>query len=416
MNLVGCVVRRCCWRVEANPDWLCSCLLTHQLPFQTYLASYFVLVDVGLCSQFIYYSSSATAIPPLSATYPHVHTPRPSYLRSHTETWHTPSSHRRSSRKSRTKSGTNSGRGKSTSVGVDDPMERSWMSESSVAHSPASSRPQTVAPRSHFASHPASSAGTESLSPAFASTSTLPERGRTLTRPPPPRPSAFFSTMETISGSPASESPGPALGHVHGMGIAQAVQEGGAAHGVHPSTRSTSRSRPPPAARRSSSMVFLSVGLLVGFGKWSAGSVGSTEVGKAWSVSKPELVESRSDWGAGWSQARHPTFFGPAFAPLAQATLSRRQHARSSDKRQVFPLSVSIVNSPLPSNATTLSDEDYPAPLKQEPDEEEEPYPYPRRDWERFVGRASAWMCTTLYLTSRLPQIWQNVRALAVSP
>jgi len=28
---------------------------------------------------------------------------------------------------------------------------------------------------------------------------------------------------------------------------------------------------------------------------------------------------------------------------------------------------------------------------------------------ERTIGRISAWLCTTLYLTSRLPQIWKNV-------
>lgn len=28
---------------------------------------------------------------------------------------------------------------------------------------------------------------------------------------------------------------------------------------------------------------------------------------------------------------------------------------------------------------------------------------------ERIVGRISAWLCATLYLTSRLPQIWKNV-------
>lgn len=30
--------------------------------------------------------------------------------------------------------------------------------------------------------------------------------------------------------------------------------------------------------------------------------------------------------------------------------------------------------------------------------------------YQRVIGRASAWICTTLYLTSRLPQIWKNVR------
>jgi hypothetical protein len=28
---------------------------------------------------------------------------------------------------------------------------------------------------------------------------------------------------------------------------------------------------------------------------------------------------------------------------------------------------------------------------------------------ERLIGRVFAWLCTTLYLTSRLPQIWKNV-------
>ena len=39
--------------------------------------------------------------------------------------------------------------------------------------------------------------------------------------------------------------------------------------------------------------------------------------------------------------------------------------------------------------------------------------PVHRPSLERVIGRISAWTCTTLYLTSRLPQIWKNVR---VSP
>jgi hypothetical protein len=30
-------------------------------------------------------------------------------------------------------------------------------------------------------------------------------------------------------------------------------------------------------------------------------------------------------------------------------------------------------------------------------------------DYQHVIGRISAWTCTTLYLTSRLPQIWKNV-------
>jgi solute carrier family 66 (lysosomal lysine-arginine transporter), member 1 len=36
--------------------------------------------------------------------------------------------------------------------------------------------------------------------------------------------------------------------------------------------------------------------------------------------------------------------------------------------------------------------------------------PPTRPSFQRVVGRVSAWACTTLYLTSRLPQIWKNVR------
>lgn len=32
-----------------------------------------------------------------------------------------------------------------------------------------------------------------------------------------------------------------------------------------------------------------------------------------------------------------------------------------------------------------------------------------RTSWAWRVGRISAWICTTLYLTSRMPQIWKNV-------
>jgi hypothetical protein len=35
--------------------------------------------------------------------------------------------------------------------------------------------------------------------------------------------------------------------------------------------------------------------------------------------------------------------------------------------------------------------------------------------FKRLFGRTSAWACTTLYLTSRLPQIWKNV-SLSPSP
>lgn len=45
--------------------------------------------------------------------------------------------------------------------------------------------------------------------------------------------------------------------------------------------------------------------------------------------------------------------------------------------------------------------------------EQAEPVP-PAPSLEFIIGRISAWVCTTLYLTSRLPQIWKNVSRLTL--
>jgi len=47
-------------------------------------------------------------------------------------------------------------------------------------------------------------------------------------------------------------------------------------------------------------------------------------------------------------------------------------------------------------------------------DDSDHSEPHDHRRWDkpavqRLIGRMSAWICTTLYLTSRLPQIWKNV-------
>lgn len=69
---------------------------------------------------------------------------------------------------------------------------------------------------------------------------------------------------------------------------------------------------------------------------------------------------------------------------------------------------------------------DSPSPATVPPSDDlppgsEEPAHSPHKRWDkaavqRLIGRMSAWICTTLYLTSRLPQIWKNVSALPSSP
>jgi len=153
-------------------------------------------------------------------------------------------------------------------------------------------------------------------------------------------------------------------------------------------------------------MLFLSVGLLVTFSSWS-GAVDVSrgdETGVAWGVGVQDSVLDAVPAGSSWDELRHPAFFTSNAEPSSFATI------RGLSKRQTFPLAVSVPSSSAEPRTPGV---DPPANKMEEPEQDDEQRPR-RRDWERFIGRASAWMCTTLYLTSRLPQIWQNVRRLTL--
>lgn len=345
------------------------CVLTRQLPFQTYLATYFVIVDIGLLSQFTYYSwkNPAPKLPPFIHSHRHSHLPSRSGSRVATK---------RKAKRTRTHSGDHH---YSNRKAVDpnaggytseDPMERSWMSESSsTAHSPASTRPNTRPStvyngQSRQPSLPSNSSSSQPPTPINSTHSE--SRGRTLTRPVATRPSFFGPPLETISGSPASGSPAGILA-THSIVGGRPVGGGGGAR--NPGSTSTSRTRP---ARKSTSMVFLSVGLLFSFGRWSnvgEASLSVRESGVVWSTSGKGIVEAV------------PSIFDKIRHPFISAT------------SHVDPITVQ--------KRSMIT--------KDEPDEGDPDYPYPKRDFERFIGRSSAWLCTSLYLTSRLPQIWQNV-------
>lgn len=69
--------------------------------------------------------------------------------------------------------------------------------------------------------------------------------------------------------------------------------------------------------------------------------------------------------------------------------------------------SVPSLSSPPPALTSTLT---FPSNItsyhiNSQPQDEEP-------DMKHVIGRISAWTCTTLYLTSRLPQIWKNVRLI----
>ncbi|GAA5830365.1 hypothetical protein JCM11251_001324 [Rhodosporidiobolus azoricus] len=444
-----------------------GCLLTHQLPFQTVLATYFLFVDVVLCVQFAHYSR--TTLPPLSEDFPYAqpssHAPSP-YLHQHRRS----RSRKRRSKISRSASGqvyyaAGTG-GKNTPPytpsGEEDPMQRSWMSETSTAQHSASSSTQTSPRHSSHRPLPPDSrlhsrASSRDWPPPSVSTSTsntasdnvppsptMPERGRTLTRNALPAGHAgyrpFDPSLSTIHGSPSSNGafmphhqafpshvsfdPYPQQSHVYSS----------APEDESPRTSrqrtSSSRSRPPPSSRRSTSVVFLSVGALITFGGrglfgTGAGGAGVGVLkrdargadGRAWSAPTASAIEGAGEGGEQWvGPVRHPAFF--ASPPSSLDTVLPPSSLLSLSKRATaLPLDASAAS--FDPSAPSFNASSSPTATARDPEDgdDEEPDDPPHRDgvdWERVIGRVNAWACAALYLTSRLPQLWQNFRRRSV--
>ncbi|EJU05140.1 hypothetical protein DACRYDRAFT_19737, partial [Dacryopinax primogenitus] len=92
---------------------------------------------------------------------------------------------------------------------------------------------------------------------------------------------------------------------------------------------------------------------------------------------------------------------------LAVGTLIRVGYPSFNDVRHLSPagqvlgeVEAPMPNLDMPFLRAASSDSHVLQPMTVEPSRE--------ADTERILGRVSAWTCTTLYLTSRLPQIWKN--------
>lgn len=362
---------------------------------QTYLATYFCFVDVALVCQFFYYTKKAA--PVLKLASPHASTTALRHVASHSQT---SSPHATTASLGRPASGR--GR-KRAQIVIPQHVHPHTVTESPVYAGPSDSvealyaaaldvaraaervslrRSNSGRPRTrHAATMPPEDGGLldsfhseTSLHSALTddderayqrmtqSTGSLLHRGRSLTR---------------IRG-PAS---GTATPLHEGDDRLDELPESGLVE-IRRGRRSTSRSQSAARAargtgRRAATVAFMSLGLL------------------AWRTT-PAVRTYHAPSGRGHVVAR----FEPA-PPAASA---------------VFPLHIHPVPFPFPeSTAAQLLWFDAP---KSEPgkgkDRKERPKPQPI-SLQEAIGRISAWCCTTLYLSSRLPQIWKNVSSSATT-
>jgi len=278
-------------------------------------------------------------------------------------------------------------------------MRQSFMSEHSARSAPTPNLPPHTREGSNAL--PSNVSSTSLYTQTEPPSPTIPERGRTLARTAV---HTFDPTLSTIYGSPASEypylihTPQTGLPHHH-VSFTPAASSEDLGHQAYPSRASSSRSRPPPASRRATGIAFLSVGLLFTIGNYGSGGAGGalmrrTTGGEAWST------------GIEIERRRGPVESTSWIDELRLNVLRHPSPSSSLSRRSTYPLDVSIIDS-----ATRRQDQDEPGhDGDREGDGDRDPPPQ-GTDWERVIGRTSAWLCTTLYLTSRLPQIWRNVRS-----
>lgn len=140
------------------------------------------------------------------------------------------------------------------------------------------------------------------------------------------------------------------------------------------SSRSQSAARVRGTGRRSATVAFMSLGLLF----WHA---------------SPGTQTHHLPEGTGHVVAHEPV----AQAPVASGAFPLRIHPIPFPFSEPTAAQLLWFDAPPPGHGTE-------PPRKRPPRPKPEPI-----DLKEAIGRISAWCCTTLYLSSRLPQIWKNV-------
>jgi len=142
-----------------------------------------------------------------------------------------------------------------------------------------------------------------------------------------------------------------------------------------PGSTDSTNIRSSRASRKGSTMVFL--------GTWALFGIGTLAGGR-------RALPSSSMTDIGQILSSH-TYVTPSNIPVAFT--DDRMHVRESRDGEFYE-----IHTVLPQSHT--DNDNHPEHESHDPEEPSS---------EQVIGRIFAWLCTTLYLTSRLPQIWKNV-------
>lgn len=342
---------------------LLGCILTHQLPFQRYIATYFCCIDVVITIQYIYYSRMDRLTEPPPAPTPFVRSPRSKSLsmtRSVERRYRSGSvGGSRQRRHYRTLSDVAS----NVALAASDLSDFRLTMPATIAGSPSVDNP--LAHREHEPvvdpDHPPP---LPPLTSAVPGSSTL---RRNISWGPMDNIASILSPMTTLT----TDLPAEGEARVDDRGRSRSRAGDSLMSEDQVRSLTGPRAKSAGASRRGASIVFLGVWAFFGVGKFMGrGLTGGNEVAGVGVV-------------LDGSSANVPV---AAVSPAPIPSLS----AGST----VTPL----VNLTFP---RTVDEDDDPLPVPPPPPE--------HPSTERIIGRISAWTCAVLYLTSRLPQIWKNV-------
>ncbi|KAI0306481.1 PQ loop repeat-domain-containing protein [Multifurca ochricompacta] len=327
---------------------LIGCILTHQLPFQRWLATYFCFIDIVLLSQYVYYRKTAT--PPerapsryrtLSAAAANVATTAAVLASQRNEPPTSTYVHTRWSRRSL--DGLLDSDPRRPSREDDDDVDDDALAIlADSIHSERSGRHRHV------------SWNKESHPPASSHSRTGSRQG--MMSSPIPASLQITSTIDDFD--PLAR----------GRSLQRAILPpvGQEERDWHHSEEESQRRRSSRASRRGATMIFMGAWALFGIG--TLGMHGYSV--KSRSALQPGRVLSSSSPASSGILFSSPTPDSPSLATID----------------------------------SLVFDTSHSEPVSNSKDGQPEAGP----SLDYVIGRISAWTCTTLYLTSRLPQIWKN--------